>query len=129
MRFDDLSVFVIEDDALVAMNLEDMLMDLGCRVAGTAMRFDQLGKLLSGETACDVVILDVNIGGEKIFPYAEKLRARAMPMIFATGYGQSGLPAEWRDYPVLQKPYNDDEVAQALTLALTPASGAATAQG
>ena len=58
--------------------------------------------------------LDVNIGGRLVFPVAEALAARGVPIVFATGYGRSGLPAAWQDHTVLSKPYTAAEVASAL---------------
>lgn len=114
MQFADMRVFVVEDEALVAMNLEDMLRDLGCTVAGTAMQVEQAERMLSGGLACDVAILDVNLGGDMVYPLAGRLRREGVPIVFATGYGQEGLPEEWRDHAILQKPYTDDQVAEAL---------------
>ncbi len=118
MEFTDMTVFVVEDEALVAMNLEDMLMDLGCSIAATAMRIEQAEQLVAGGLECDAAILDVNLGGDMIFPLAERLREMGVPMVFATGYGQDGLPEEWRDRPVLQKPYTEEQVAESLRWAV-----------
>ena len=118
MQFADMSVFVVEDEALVAINLEDMLMDLGCTVAGTAMRVEQAEQMLGGGLACDVAILDVNLGGDMVYPLAGRLREQGVPIVFATGYGQEGLPEEWRSHAILQKPYTGDQVAAALIRAI-----------
>lgn len=100
-----LSVFVVEDEALVALNLEDMLEELGCDVIGPAMKMDAALAMVEKGLAADVAILDVNIGGQPIYPLAKLLAARDMPIVFATGYGRAGLPEEWQEHPVLQKPY------------------------
>lgn len=105
-----LSVFVLEDEALVVMNLEDMLDQLGCSVIGPAMRLDQANRMLDTAATADVAILDVNIGGDPVFPFAEALEKLGVPLIFATGYGRAGLPSHWQDRPVLPKPYTMAEV-------------------
>ena len=110
----DLKVFVVEDEALVALNLEDMLADLGCSGVVLAMRIEQALDTIEQGLAADVAILDVNLGGQPVFPVAERLAARGTPIVFATGYGRSGLPSEWQSRPVLQKPYTMDEVATCL---------------
>ena len=115
MELAGLSVFVAEDEALVAMNLEDMLHDLGCSVLGPAMRLDQAERMLEEGFACDAAILDVNLGGEMVFPVAEKLRARGVPIVFTTGYGREGLPEEWHSAHLLQKPYAAEDIAANLT--------------
>ena len=112
-----LSVFVIEDESLVLVNLEDMLEELGCRLVGPAMRLDQAEAMLEQAAAADIAILDVNIGGRAVFPFAEKLAGRGVPLVFATGYGRDGLPPEWQDATVLGKPYTFDDVAGALVRA------------
>lgn len=108
------AVFIVEDEALVALNLEDMLMELGFEIAGQAMRLEAALKQIEGGVGAGVAILDVNLAGTPVFPVAEKLVERGIPIVFATGYGRSGLPDEWRDRPVLQKPYTLEEVAAVL---------------
>jgi CheY-like chemotaxis protein len=108
-----LNVLVVEDETLVLFNLEDVLAELGCIVVGPAMRVDQAAELAAAAET-DVAILDVNLAGQPVFPVAAALAARGVPIIFATGYGRAGLPAEWQDRPVLVKPYTADDVEQAL---------------
>lgn len=113
-----LRVLVVEDEALVSMLLEDMLADHGCEVAATASQLRQAMDLVAdGTLAFDAAILDVNLGGEPIFPLAEKLAERGAPFIFATGYGAGGLPESWRDRPTLQKPFSHRDVGAALAAA------------
>lgn len=109
-----LSVFVVEDESLVLVNLEDMLDELGCTLIGPAMRLDQAEAMLEQAATADVAVLDVNIGGSPVFPFAEKLAARGVPLVLATGYGRDGLPEEWRSMTVLAKPYTFGDLAGAL---------------
>lgn len=117
-KADGLTVFVVEDEALVALHLEDMLADLGCTVVGPAMRLDRAFEMVEKGLTADVAVLDVNVAGQPIFPLAEKLAERGMPLVFATGYGRSGLPPEWHSRPVLQKPYTMEDVAAGLARAI-----------
>ncbi len=105
-----LSVFVVEDEALVLMNLEDMLLEMGCTVVGPAMRIGQAEQIVSGGVAADVALLDVNVAGELVFPLARRLAEHGMPILFATGYGRAGLPDDLGERPVLQKPYTANEL-------------------
>ncbi|ALN72944.1 response regulator [Aureimonas sp. AU20] len=116
-----LRIFAVEDESLVAMQLEDILDDLGCVVAGFAMRIDRAQDMLDAKPAIDAAILDMNIAGTKVYPVAERLRGMGIPIVFATGYGLDGIDPEWRVYPVLQKPYTTEQIARALsqTLVLT----------
>jgi CheY-like chemotaxis protein len=118
-KLQGLRVLVVEDEALVSMLLEDMLADHGCEVAATASRIGQALELVrDGGPEFDAAILDVNLGGEPIFPVAEALAERGLPFVFATGYGAGGLPEVWRARPTLQKPFSHDDVGKALVVAV-----------
>lgn len=110
-----LRVLVVEDEALVAMLLEDMLGDLGCQVVATASRVDP-AVLVARDPGqpIDVAILDVNVAGESIAPVVQALADRGVPFVFATGYGASGAPEGFRDRPTLQKPFGMNEVESRL---------------
>jgi len=104
-------VLLVEDEALVAMLVEDMLADEGCEVAATASRLGE-ALTLAGDTglAIDLAILDVNLAGEPVFAVAEILSKRGVPFAFATGYGAGGLPEAWRHRPTLQKPFTAADI-------------------
>lgn len=109
-----LSVLVVEDESLVLFNLEDTLTEMGCIIVGPAMRLAQALEIAKAAESVDVAVLDVNLGGQPVFPVAEALQARGVPIVFATGYGREGLPEEWRTHPVLIKPYTSSDVEEAL---------------
>jgi CheY-like chemotaxis protein len=111
-----LQILVVEDESMVAMMIEDMLEDLGHQVVATSGRMPDARKLVSDASA-DLAILDVNLNGEETYPLADSLVARSIPFIFATGYGSSGIKAEWSGVPVLQKPFQSRELAAAIDLA------------
>lgn len=108
-----LRVLVVEDEMMVSMLIEDMLSELGCEVVGPAARLDEAMEL--ARTAdLDCAVLDVNLGGQSIFPLADLLRARGAPFAFATGYGDAGLRDVDRGTPVLQKPFRENDLARVL---------------
>lgn len=112
-------VLLVEDEALVAMLVEDMLSDLGCTVVATAPRLDEAtSRAEDVGLHFDVAILDLNLAGQNTFPVASALAARGVPFAFATGYGAGGLPAEWRDRPTLQKPFTAGDIGRVLAQAL-----------
>ncbi len=96
-------VLLVEDESLVAMHVEDMLLELGCEVV-VAMRLDKALHHARTE-AFDLAVLDVNLGDARSYPIADLLFAHGTPFLFATGYGQQGLEAAYQGVPVLQKPY------------------------
>jgi len=111
-------VLLVEDEAMIAMLLEDMLGDLGCEVVGPAYALKSALALAAGEGPIDVAILDINLAGRPVFEVADALRARHVPMIFSSGYGDRGLREVDRGAPVLGKPFRAGDLAAALHLAL-----------
>jgi len=108
-----LRVLVVEDEMMVSMLIEDMLSDLGCVVIGPAARLDE-AIALAESTPIDCAVLDVNLGGQPIFPLADILRAKGAPFAFATGYGDAGLRDVDKGSPVLQKPFRESDLARIL---------------
>jgi CheY-like chemotaxis protein len=110
-------VLIVEDDVMIRMLMEDMLSDLGFAVAAQASKVHEALAALKS-TAIDVAILDVNLSGETTGPVAEALAARGTPFVFATGYGEHGLPEQFRDRPLLKKPFQIDGLKRMLDTAL-----------
>jgi CheY-like chemotaxis protein len=113
-----LRVLIVEDESIVAMMIEDFISDLGYELAGTAGRLDQALTLAQNSNA-DIALIDVNLNGQHTYPVAEALKARGVPFIFATGYGSAGLDEGWKHYPVLQKPFQVQELAAAIRQAIS----------
>ena len=114
-----LRVLIVEDETLVAIMIEDMLVDAGCAIAGIASRLAaSLDMINRAPDSFDVAILDVNVAGEQVFPAAQALLSINKPFLFATGYGQAGLPEAWRHIPTVQKPFAQDDVFQAIKAAI-----------
>jgi CheY-like chemotaxis protein len=109
-------VLVVEDELMIRMLLQDMLDDLGHTLAGEAGRIDE-ALALARQADFDIAILDVNLNGQPISPVVEVLIARGLPFVFATGYGQRGVPERYRQIPTLQKPFQADALAVALEAA------------
>lgn len=110
---DKLRILIVEDEMLVAMNIEDMLVDNGHEIAAIASRLDA-GMQLAREEAIDFAMLDVNLAGDLSFPIADILEARGIPYIFATGYGRKGVRDEYGTVPVLQKPFRARDLQEAI---------------
>ena len=108
-----LRILIVEDEMLDALNIEDMLIELGHEVAGIASRLDPALDL-ARNGGFDAAMLDVNLAGDRSFPVADLLAARDIPFLFATGYGLDGIDEKYRDRLILQKPFRITELAAAL---------------
>ena len=111
-------VLVVEDELMIRMLLDGMLTDLGHTVAAEAGGIDEAVALAQKGTF-DVAVLDVNLNGQPVTPVVEILLKRGVPFIFASGYGQRGVPETYRAIPTLQKPFQADALAQAIETAVT----------
>lgn len=101
-----LRVMVLEDEAVIAMLLGDMLEDLGCEVVGPAATSRDALSLIAAAPP-DMALLDVNLSrGESSYEVAAALADRSVPFVFVTGHGPGGLRPEFRDHPTLQKPFH-----------------------
>lgn len=98
-----LRILIVEDEAIIAMMLEDMIEDFGCRVVGPVARAAHALAKLDAETI-DCAVLDINLNGETSYPIADALAARNLPFLFVSGYGRAGLKPEYRDRMVVDKP-------------------------
>jgi len=106
-------ILVVEDEMLIGMLLEDMLTDMGHSVVGIIPRVNE-ALTAAKQEAFDLAILDVHLHGQAVFPVAEALIERGIPFVFATGYGERGLPEQYRSRPILQKPFAKDDLERTL---------------
>jgi CheY-like chemotaxis protein len=120
--FQGLRVVVVEDDSLICLLFEDMLTDLGCKVVGTAYDFKGATELAQSGESIDVAILDVNLGGQQVYPVADILSRRGIPFLFATGMGAGGLPADWQGHCSVSKPMTMESLSEALGCAIKRAA-------
>src|SRR5205814_9881004 len=106
-------VLIVEDELMIRMLLEGMLTDLGHSVAAEAGGLDE-AIALAKQAEFDLAVLDVNLNGAPVTPVVEILVERGVPFIFASGYGQRGLPEAYRTAPILQKPFQADALEDAI---------------
>ena len=109
-------VFLVEDETLVALLLEDMLEEFGCTIAGVAGTLDQAMSQAAATPQIDAAVLDINLGGgDMVFPVADTLALRGVPFVFSTAYGGLDLRGRYPQSKLLQKPYTPEALAEALT--------------
>lgn len=107
-------VLVVEDSALILMEVESAIEDAGGEVVGPATRLRQASRLAETEEF-DIALLDVNLDGELTYPVAEALARRDKPFVLATGYDpETSIAPEYRERPVLRKPYTGDGLVRLL---------------
>ena len=106
-------VLVVEDDALLALDIAKQLTDAGFEVVGPAT---SVAKALAfiGRAGCDVAVLDVNLGNETAEPVAHDLRTRGTPFIVMSGYSAEQHPPGLRGVPALSKPARSGELIATL---------------
>jgi CheY-like chemotaxis protein len=105
---------LVEDEALVAMMMEDVLDQLGWEVVGS---FADVRPALDWLSHCDGLegaVLDINLGSETVYPVAEALQSRGTPFAFLTGYSVQEAAGRFNK-PILSKPVDVDELEETLT--------------
>ena len=96
-------VLIVEDEALVAMILEEQLEELGLSVAATCASVAEAIRAID-EHAPDAAILDVNLAGQLVYPVADRLIDRGIPFVFVTGYGRESIDSCYAAVRILEKP-------------------------
>jgi CheY-like chemotaxis protein len=106
-----LRVLIVEDEMIVALFMEDLLGEIGYDVAGVVNRLDEA---MARAPDYHMAVLDVHLGGKPVFDFADRLAQAGIPFVFATGYGERGIPERHRSRPVLQKPFVPEDLCAAL---------------
>ena len=106
-------VLVVEDEYLVALEVENALLDAGCIVIGPFASVED-GLAAAQVENVDVALLDVNVAGEMVFPVAYLLEAVGTPFLFVTGYGKAILPRDRPTWEACSKPFHPDELTERL---------------
>jgi CheY-like chemotaxis protein len=103
LTLDGLQILVVEDEFLLAMEVEATLLSFGCSVVGP---FAKLSKALDAarRSVLDAAVLDINLAGDMVYPLADLLSSRGVPFVFLTGYVSSDIPERFRAFLRLPKP-------------------------
>jgi CheY-like chemotaxis protein len=109
-----LSVLIVEDEVLIALEAEAELLSAGTRTMTRAHSIEEAERCITS-APFDVAILDVNLNGRPSFPLADLLADRGVSFVFASGYSHlEGLPERWRSVPLVNKPYSRAELVAAI---------------
>jgi ActR/RegA family two-component response regulator len=118
-------VLVLEDDVLLAMDLEDSLNECGVEVIGPCSSVDAaLGFI---DNTLDAAVIDLNLRGKYSFPVIDKLRFYDIPFVICSGYAElPGMRDKLVDFPVLSKPCDVEKLARTLISLLPDAEDQAS---
>jgi DNA-binding response OmpR family regulator len=117
---EDRNILIVEDDLLIAMDLERTLNDAGCIVVGFVPSVARAMAKIDNNRI-DAALLDVTLGGEMAFPVADRLSAEGIPFIFVTAK-PSSVPEHYGTHPVITKPYSPPAVLEALATVMREAA-------
>ena len=107
-------ILIVEDEAMIAFAVEEILLAAGFEIAGVAGRLETALSMIEGG-GFDAAILDTNLAGVSAGPAAEALRARGRPFVVASGYLPSQQQEAFRGVPSIQKPYAPQRLISVLT--------------
>lgn len=100
-------LMIVEDEALVAMAITEMMTELGYKIVGPYSRISEaMAALKNG--GIDGAVLDINLCGQLVYPLADTLVAEGIPFVFVTGYGAESMERRFSNVPTLQKPIERD---------------------
>ena len=108
-------VIIIEDEPLLAMDLESMLVAEGCEIIGSAGTLDN-AKLLVTHAEFDAALLDANLAGQPVDEIAASLTQKNIPFVFVSGHGREGIPHAFRETVLLKKPFSQDQLLSVMEL-------------
>jgi CheY-like chemotaxis protein len=106
-------VLLLEDQWLIALDLQGRLEDAGYHVVGPASTVEKALRLV-GRHRIDVGVLDVNLGEETAYPVGTALRNHGIPFVFLSGHAREDLQPEFRDFPLLSKPVSHNALLEML---------------
>ncbi len=109
-EFRGLRILLVEDDLLLAMEMEDVLRDLGCEIVGP---FGRLGEAINAafSEGLDGAIVDLNLRGEMSFPLIEELKRKRIPCVLCSGYADlPEMRSQLGEIPKLGKPCNHEHL-------------------
>lgn len=114
-RLEGRSILILEDEYLVALDVEQTCLEWGARQVTIARSLESLGERPLEQADFDAAILDLRLGGQSTTPFARELEKKGIPFVFATGLTDAGEIADgFPDVPVVGKPYAGDELARVL---------------
>jgi CheY-like chemotaxis protein len=108
-------LLLVDDDPILAILVADWLSEIGCEVVGPARSVAAALQLVASEgAALDGALLDVALANEDSYPVADALALNGVPYAFVTGHGLGGVAADYRDAPILTKPFQFEDLQRTI---------------
>lgn len=106
------TVLLVEDDVYLGADVRQALMELNAKVVGPARSVAEAMAMLEDQHCCTVALVDMKLGTETALPIIRKLQERGVPFVLMTAYDRADLDADFRDAPLLSKPFGYDELGR-----------------
>ncbi len=123
-----LRILILDDEPMIALNLEEILIDAGFTIAAVVHKIDKALAVIEGG-ACDFAIIDANLAGVSASPAASALAKRGLPFIVVSGYSRKQLQVNFPGAHFLQKPFQPTQIIQAISAMVLKHQGLTTAKG
>jgi CheY-like chemotaxis protein len=120
LPFERCTVLVVEDEYLIADDLAALLRESGAEVLGPAYSLPMATRLASETERIDGAVLDIDLRGVTVFPLADNLRERGVPILFLTGGGDFGIPDQYSTTARCDKPFGPSHIVEHLKQLLRP---------
>ena len=111
---DGWKILIVEDEYLIADDLDGLLQEAGASVVGPARTLPQAMQMAGDGARFDAALLDVDIDGVAVFSLVDELQARGVPILFLSACDRANLPQEYRDTPLCEKPASGAQILDAL---------------
>lgn len=121
MPLNDCHILVVEDEFMLALDLQQELEDAGAVVIGPEPSVERALTWVAGDGRIDAAVLDVNLGDELAFPVADALQRQNIPFIFASGYEEAVVATRYPGVVNCGKPLNMRALIRSLAKVLHPA--------
>jgi CheY-like chemotaxis protein len=119
-RLDGVHALIVDDEFIIALEIESLLLDAGATIAGVCTTLAE-ALACAGESTLSIATLDIRIGKETSAAIAAKLFARGVPFVFFSGQAlPSEMQGRWPDSPLVAKPASQGELVQALAELAAP---------
>jgi CheY-like chemotaxis protein len=117
------SILLVEDEPLIRMMLAEMVVELGHLIVSEAANVE-VAMSLAETGSFDLALLDINIAGSLVTPVVHILDKRSVPIVFVSGYSNQTIPVELKGRLLVQKPFSQDTLRDAINRAIGQSSAA-----